>query len=159
MNRRGFIALATAAAVAPQELIAAPEPAPILDAAAIGSAYTKALAQSLLQTKEMVAIRYIAPSYFLEQLREILNEEFGKLYAAQAIAWEDIFKDEETLAREERGRDPALCWEEAGPTPEDVTAECRGVGSVHRSLDAGEGFGSDLREFRQLPQPAPLRVG
>ena len=142
--------------VAPQELIAAPEPAPILDAAAIGSAYTKALAQSLLQTKEMVTVRYLAPSVFAEQLREILNEEFGKLYAAQVIAWEDIFKDEETLAREERGRDPALCWEEAGPTPEDTAAECRRAGSVHRSLDAGEGFGSDLRESGQLPQLASL---
>lgn len=144
MNRRGFIALATAAAVVPQELIAAAEPAPVLSEAALESILLEipkhATKVSILPT------RFVLPAEFLEQLREILNEEFSKAY--ECVAWEDLFEeDSKTLAGEGGGRGETIPRrEEAGPTSQDVALESRRAGGVYNPVGAFEGARPNLRE-------------
>lgn len=131
MNRRGFLGLVTAAAVAPQELIRPVAPAPVLDAAAAGSAYSRVLAQSLLQTKEMIAANILNQSFgvygsaaWRVMLKPGLEKEFEELYA-EPIPWEELYQ--ETLAGEVGSGDSSVqpWWEETGRTSENLTAESR----------------------------------
>lgn len=133
MNRRGFLGLVTAAAVVPQELIRPVAPAPVLDAAAAGSAYSRALAQSLLQTKEVVAANVLSRSFmsaaaFRAAVEPMLNEAFTKAYSEDETDWESLFEENpKTLAGEVGSGDSSVqpWWEETGRTSENLTAESR----------------------------------
>lgn len=103
MNRRGFIGLVTAAAVAPQELIAAPDAAPVLSEAALESILIEI--PKHVGKISILPTRFIVPAAFIEQLREILNEEFSGLY--ECIPWEGIFEDQKALASEVGSGDSA----------------------------------------------------
>ena len=95
MNRRGFLATAIGAALAPKELIK-----PVLSAPELGELYAAKLARSMIATKEVVSVNilnraFLSAGAFQALVQPTLEKEFTRVYEQSDIDWGDLFKAEE----------------------------------------------------------------
>ena len=85
MNRRGFLAAAVSATVAPKELVKLATPlAPALTPTIAGGLGVAAAAVT-----ERCSNSLLTPAQFTKMLQESLNEVFSKAYASEE--WKDLF--------------------------------------------------------------------
>lgn len=130
MNRRGFIALATAATVAPQELIR-PVAAPAVDLEAIAAARFAALIQSMLQTRETISAAVYQAMIFGRAYTFIDHSGVMKLVEEKNV--------QETLASEVRSCSPAILTRtEAETEASGPPIELGGAGCLLNTASADE---------------------
>lgn len=136
MNRRGFIAAAVAAAVAPKELLR-PVAAPAApDYAAIGAAYTRALARSMVMTKEMISAQVYQAMIYGRAFSLVDRDGTIKLIEEEALSGN--YDDEEALAGEIGcGTREAATWKDSKGETETSELESWGVGSLYGVERAG----------------------